>query len=324
MYLRAMMFRNRNRALPLALTVAFCAMLFVVSAQKRQTMPSAILVKEKCNRCHAFDTLCRFKYGDIVLTEDSITFKDKDCLYHCYDSGISFLNRAYLIFSFPDGNRFKMEFFNYVSSYVPQYSPIIFRVDWGNTLPLQPTFSKKDWTKSLKRFVKKWNSYADQKEVVLNIIQCGPNYSRTLIVQGTDTIVVGEGYYDTDLQLDLPEPDDSDYMLGVDIIDGDTIFLFPEFFPKFPGGADSLSAYLKREKRWPDNPFLDVVGTVLVEFVVEKDGSVTQPRVKVSLFPDFHDKEALRVVQSMPKWEPATVNGVPVRCYYQIPVTWSW
>lgn len=315
MYLRAMMFCNRNRVLPLALTVALCAMLFVVSAQKRQTMPSAVLVKEKCNRCHAFDTLCRFKYGDIVLTEDSITFMDKDCLYHCYDSGISFLNRAYLIFSFPDGSRFKMEFFNYVSSYVPQYSPIIFRVDWGNTLPLQPTFSKKDWTKSLKRFVKKWNSYAEQEEVVLNIIQCGPNYTRTIQIQGGDTIVIGEAHYDTDLQFD-PDYD------RIEIEDGDTIFHVPEFFPKFPGGADSLNAYLQREKRWPDDPLLDVSGTVLVEFVVEKDGSVTQPRVKVSLNPEFHDKEALRVIQSMPKWEPATVNGVPVRCYYQMPVTW--
>ena len=312
------MFRNRNRVLPLALTVAFCAMAFVVSAQKRQTMPSAVLVHNKCYRCYEFDTLCQFKYGDIVLTEDSITFKDMDCIYNCVDSGISFLNGTYMIFSFPNGNRYMMELFSYFSSFVPQYSPIIFRVDWGNTLPLQPTFSKKDWTRSLKNFVKKWNSYADQEEVVLNIIQCGPNYSRMIQIQGKDTVFVAS-HYDTDIDLQF-DPDFD----RIEIVDGDTIFRVPEFFPKFPGGADSLHAYLQRAKRWPDNPFLDVTGTVLVEFVVEKDGSVTQPRVKVSLFPEFHDEEALRVVQSMPKWEPATVNGVPVRCYYQMPVTWSW
>ena len=313
-----MMSRNRNRVLPLALTVAFCAMLFVVSAQKRQTMPSAVLVHNKCYRCYEFDTLCQFKYGDIVLTEDSITFKDMDCIYHCFDSGIRFFNGTYLIFFLPNGNRYMMELFNYVSSFVPKYAPIIYRRDWGNTLPIHAKFGN-DWTKSLKKFVKKWNSYADQEEVVLNIIQCGPNYSRTLIVQGTDTVVVGEGSYDADLQFDLPEPDDSDYMLGVDIIDGDTIFLFPEFFPKFPGGTDSLNAFLLRETRYPDDPFLDVSGTVLVEFIVEKDGSVTSPQVIVSLYPDC-DKEAYRVIQSMPKWEPATVNGVPVRCHYQVPV----
>lgn len=160
-------------------------------------------------------------------------------------------------------------------------------------------------------------SDSNREKVVLNIIECGANYTRTIQIQGGDTIVIGEARYDTDLQFD-PDYD------RIEIEDGDTIFHVPEFFPKFPGGADSLNAYLQREKRWHDNPFLDVAGTVLVEFVVERDGSVTQPRVKVSLNPEFHDKEALRVIQSMPKWEPATVNGTPVRCYYQIPVTWRF
>lgn len=160
-------------------------------------------------------------------------------------------------------------------------------------------------------------SDSNREKVVLNIIECGANYTRTIQIQGEDTIVVWEGDHDTDLQLD---PD----FERIEIVDGDTIFHVPEIFPKFPGGADSLSAYLQREKRWHGNPFLDVAGTVLVEFVVERDGSVTQPRVKVSLYPEFHDKEALRVIQSMPKWEPATVNGTPVRCYYQVPVTWRF
>ena len=154
----------------------------------------------------------------------------------------------------------------------------------------------------------------------MNIIQSGPNYSRTLKVQGTDTIVVGEGYYDTDLQFDLPEPDDSDFMFGVDIIDGDTIFLFPEFFPKFSGGTDSLKAFLLRETQYPDDPFLDVVGVVRVKFIVDKDGSVSKPVVITSLHPKC-DEEAIRLVLSMPKWQPGTVRGLPVRCYYDLPVT---
>ena len=156
-------------------------------------------------------------------------------------------------------------------------------------------------------------SDSNREKVVLNIIECGANYTRTIQIQGGDTIVIGEAHYDTDLQFD-PDYD------RIEIEDGDTIFHVPEFFPKFPGGADSLNAYLRREIIYPN--YLDVAGTVLVEFVVERDGSVTQPRVKVSLNPEFHDKEALRVIQSMPKWEPATVNGAPVRCYYQVPVTW--
>ena len=318
MYLRAMMSRNRNRVLPLALTVAFCAMAFVVSAQKRQTMPSAVLVKNKCTNCIMYDTLCQFQYGDIVLTEDSITFLNMKCIHDYDDQSIqySFLHDTYLIFSFPNGKKYTMELFDFFSSFVPQYAPIIYRRDWGNTLPIDAKFGN-DWTKSLKKFVKKWNSYADQEEVVLNIIQSGPNYSRMIQIQGKDTLVVLETWFDVDLQLEL---DDSDFMFGSEIVDGDTICRFPEYFPRFPGGTDSLKAFLLRETQYPDDPFLDVTGTVLVDFIVEKDGSVTSPRVIVPLCPDC-DKEACRVIQSMPKWEPATVNGVSVRCHYQVPVT---
>jgi len=105
----------------------------------------------------------------------------------------------------------------------------------------------------------------------------------------------------------------------VNCIKFDTICRFPEYFPRFPGGIDSLNAFLLRETQYPNDPFLDVTGTVVVQFLVEKDGSVTLPQVIVPLYPDC-DKEAFRVIQLMPKWEPATVNGVPVRCFYQVPV----
>ena len=55
-------------------------------------MPSAVLVNNKCYRCYEFDTLCQFKYGDIVLTGDSITFKDMDCIYNCKDLAICLFN----------------------------------------------------------------------------------------------------------------------------------------------------------------------------------------------------------------------------------------
>jgi len=63
-----------------------------------------------------------------------------------------------------------------------------------------------------------------------------------------------------------------------------------------------------------------ITGTVLVEFVVEKDGSVTNAKVKVPLFPEC-DKEACRAVMSMPKWKPGKNMGKPVQCYYQVPVS---
>jgi protein TonB len=65
-----------------------------------------------------------------------------------------------------------------------------------------------------------------------------------------------------------------------------------------------------------------ITGTVLVEFVVEKDGQVTNAKVKVPLFPEC-DKEAVLVVMSMPKWKPGKNMGKPVRCFYQVPVTFK-
>ncbi|MCR4826787.1 MAG: energy transducer TonB [Bacteroidales bacterium] len=97
--------------------------------------------------------------------------------------------------------------------------------------------------------------------------------------------------------------------------------LFVEEMPEFPGGMDSLYAFLAREIQYPpiakDN---GITGTVLVEFVVEEDGRVTNAKVKVPLFPEC-DKEAVRAVMSMPKWKPGKSMGKPVRCYYQVPVT---
>ena len=94
-----------------------------------------------------------------------------------------------------------------------------------------------------------------------------------------------------------------------------------EEMPEFPGGMDALQAFLVREIQYPqvakDN---GITGTVLVEFVVEEDGSVTNAKVKVPLFPEC-DKEACRAVMSMPKWKPGKNMGKPVQCYYQVPVT---
>jgi len=101
----------------------------------------------------------------------------------------------------------------------------------------------------------------------------------------------------------------------------DSPFKFVEEMPEFPGGMDSLSAFLAREIQYPPVAKNNGIrGTVLVEFVVEKDGRVTNAKVKVPLFPEC-DKEAVRGVMSMPKWKPGKNMGKPVRCYYQVPVT---
>jgi len=101
----------------------------------------------------------------------------------------------------------------------------------------------------------------------------------------------------------------------------DSPLRFTEEMPEFPGGPDSLKAFLAREIQYPPVAKNNGIrGTVLIEFVVEKDGRVTNAKVKVPLFPEC-DKEAVRGVMSMPKWKPGRNMGKPVRCYFQIPIT---
>ena len=103
--------------------------------------------------------------------------------------------------------------------------------------------------------------------------------------------------------------------------DSDSPVYFTEVMPEFPGGPDSLNAFLSREIQYPPIAKNNgITGTVLVEFVVEKDGRVAHGKVKVPLFPEC-DVEALRGVMPMPKWKPGKNMGKTVRCYFQVPVT---
>lgn len=98
---------------------------------------------------------------------------------------------------------------------------------------------------------------------------------------------------------------------------------FTEEMPEFPGGIDSLTAFLQREIVYPPTAKEHgITGTVLIEFVVEKDGQVTHGKVKVPLFPDC-DVEALRAVMSMPRWKPGRNLGRPIRCFFMVPVTFE-
>lgn len=131
--------------------------------------------------------------------------------------------------------------------------------------------------------------------------------------------------FDVDVSPDEIIPDIED--AKVDLVDETESETPPEKWteemPEYPGGDEALLAFLTREIQYPEVArTTGITGTVLIEFVVEKDGSVSNARVKVPLFPEC-DKEAVRGVMAMPKWKPGKNNGKPVRCYYQVPVTFQ-
>ena len=99
------------------------------------------------------------------------------------------------------------------------------------------------------------------------------------------------------------------------------VFEVVEQMPAFPGGDAALMKYLQENVHYPTIALEnDVQGRVVVGFVVEKDGSITDVTVIKSQDPSL-DREAARVVKSMPRWIPGKQNGSAVRVKYQVPVT---
>lgn len=101
------------------------------------------------------------------------------------------------------------------------------------------------------------------------------------------------------------------------------IFTVVENDPEFPGGMEALYKYLAQNIKYPqlarDN---NITGRVYVTFVVEKDGSIANPKVLRDIGGGC-GQEAIRVVKSMPKWTPGKQRGKAVRVQFNLPVNFS-
>jgi TonB family protein len=102
--------------------------------------------------------------------------------------------------------------------------------------------------------------------------------------------------------------------------DKDKIHYIVEVMPEFPGGVEAMYKWIFEHLKYPEEAVKNKVqGRVFVQFVVEKDGTITQAEVKRSPN-DLLSEEALRVVKLMPKWEPGKVGGKPVRTVFNLPI----
>ena len=98
---------------------------------------------------------------------------------------------------------------------------------------------------------------------------------------------------------------------------------FAEKMPEYVGGMEAMYSFLKNELQYPEVARNNnIQGTVLLEFVIERDGSVSNVKPLVSLYPEC-DAEAIRVVKKMPKWKPGEQMGKPVRCYFNLPIRFT-
>jgi protein TonB len=115
-----------------------------------------------------------------------------------------------------------------------------------------------------------------------------------------------------------------DLEVAKEIVQEETVIeRFVEQMPEFPGGPQELTAYIKKRLQYPQLAAENQIqGTTLVQFAVMRDGSVDKVSVMVSSHP-LLDKEAVRVVKTLPKWIPGKIGGKAVNCYYTIPIVFT-
>lgn len=101
-------------------------------------------------------------------------------------------------------------------------------------------------------------------------------------------------------------------------------YLKAEIMPMFPGGASGLLSWIRQNLRpQVDDNGNRIIGRVICQFIIEKDGSVSNIQVLKGGPNSVLDDEAVRVLKSSPKWEPGKHNGQAVRVYYRIPITFK-
>ncbi len=102
-----------------------------------------------------------------------------------------------------------------------------------------------------------------------------------------------------------------------------TVYERVETEAEFPGGIPALLDYLRTNIRYPEEAHkANEQGRVIIEFVINKDGSISDVTVLKGVSESL-DKEAMRVVSNMPKWAPGKVNGQDVASSYTLPIVFA-
>lgn len=145
---------------------------------------------------------------------------------------------------------------------------------------------------------------------VLSIVDDKTDVAETTIASTEETGKAVEVKYVAPV-VEEPEPEE------------ETIFQVVEQMPEFPGGMSALMQYLGKNIKYPTIAQENgVQGRVIVQFVVNRDGTIVDPVVVRSVDP-YLDKEAIRVIKAMPKWKPGQQRGKAVRVKYTVPVTFK-
>lgn len=160
--------------------------------------------------------------------------------------------------------------------------------------------------------IKKDSEVKEEDEIKLDEVQKSDKAVGAFTVEGNDE--VGGAVLKAKEDIAAPEPPKH-------VVEETKIFTVVEQMPMYPGGDAALMGYLRDNIKYPTVAAENgVQGRVFVGFVVERDGSITDVNILRGVDPSL-DREAMRVVKSMPRWNPGKQNGSAVRVKYQVPVS---
>jgi protein TonB len=147
--------------------------------------------------------------------------------------------------------------------------------------------------------------------ILILISSCNPKSQKT-----ADKIQIVN---DEDFIIDSTSIDSHIFTDSGDTIDYEAVFLVADEMPVFGNGWEDIRKYILDNTEYPQTAIDDSIeGRVIISFVINKDGSVSNPKVNRELRYDL-DEECIRVIENMPDWKSGKVRGINVKVSYGIP-----
>lgn len=279
-------------------------------------------------------------YFLLILPPDTNINKNLSVVHEYYKNGkirlvaTSMLNELKLqgaaMYFFPNGRR--MSIYNYENGKLTgdliEYYPngrFYNRKSYVKTVTEQPELQLRDCNDSTGKVLAlngngKWIKFDEGFKNIVEEQQVEDghevNYDIGAQVDSDTTLVIKEDKKGN--VIDVTSPDNHSKNIY-----SNKVYLNSDRVPEFPGGLEALGQFIARNIHYPSTARKNKTqGKVLVSFVIDKDGTVTDIKIKRGIG-DGCDEEALRVIAMMPKWRPGVQNGKLVRVAYSVPLAFT-
>ena len=150
----------------------------------------------------------------------------------------------------------------------------------------------------------------------MGLFQIDADFNHSIVIRA-------DGMNNLSLSIEHFFQGDEDHIITMHRKNTYQVYSSVEKMPEFPGGMKAFQHYLDKNLAYPEKALkAKIEGVVVVQFIVEKDGDITDPKIARHLETSL-DTAAWNVIKDMPRWIPASDNGTTVRCKYSLPVAFK-